>query len=145
MDDATWSRDNVRRLEEHYLRAPTPEGQSGKLGDSADWELSRRLVVRPVHHDGTFLDLGCADGLLMESVQRWAAEGGRRLEPYGLDASERLVALARERLPRWHDRFLSATRLTGRRPAASTTCTRWSTWCQRAAARTGCAASCGRW
>lgn len=112
VDDATWSRDNVRLLEEHYLRAPTPEGQSGKLGDAADWALSRRLVVRPVHHDGTFLDLGCANGLLMESVQRWAAEGGRRLEPYGLDASERLVSLARERLPQWHDRFFVGNALT---------------------------------
>jgi SAM-dependent methyltransferase len=112
VDDATWSVDTVRLLEEHYLRAPTPEGQSGKIGDAADWELSRRLVVRPAHHDGTFLDLGCANGLLMESVHRWAAEDGRRLDPYGLDASERLVALARQRLPHWGDRFFVGDALT---------------------------------
>jgi hypothetical protein len=110
VDDTTWTRDTVRLLEEHYLRAPTPEGQSGKGGDAALWELSRRLVVRPVDHDGTFLDLGCANGLLMESVHRWGAEDGRRLDPYGLDASERLVALARRRLPHWHDRSSWATR-----------------------------------
>ena len=112
VDDATWSRDTVRLQEEHYLRAPTPEGQSGKGGDAADWELSRRLVVRPAHHDGTFLDLGCANGLLMESVHRWAAEEGRRLDPYGLDASQRLLALARRRLPHWHDRFFVGDALT---------------------------------
>jgi hypothetical protein len=112
VDDATWTRDNVRLLEEHYLRSPTPEGQSGKGGDAADWELARRLVVRPVHHDGTFLDLGCANGLLMESVHRWGAEDGRWLDPYGLDASERLVALARERLPHWRDRFFIGDALT---------------------------------
>jgi SAM-dependent methyltransferase len=112
VDDATWTRDTVRLLEEHYLRAPTPEGQSGKTGDPALWELSRRLVVRPAHHDGTFLDLGCANGLLMESVHRWAAEDGRRLDPYGLDASERLVAFARRRLPHWHDRFFVGDALT---------------------------------
>jgi hypothetical protein len=112
VDDATWSRDTVRLLEEHYLRAPTPEGQSGKHGDAGDWRLARRLVVRAVHRDGTFLDLGCANGLLMESVHRWAAEDGRHLEPYGLDASTRLVALARARLPRWHDRFFVGDALT---------------------------------
>jgi 2-polyprenyl-3-methyl-5-hydroxy-6-metoxy-1,4-benzoquinol methylase len=112
LDDATWSRDVVRLLEEHYLRSPTPEGQSGKGGGAADWELARRLVIRPAHHDGTFLDLGSANGLLMESVHRWAAEEGRRLEPYGLDASARLVALARERLPHWRDRFFVGDALT---------------------------------
>ncbi len=112
VDDAVWTRDTVRLLEEHYLRAPTPEGQSGKHGDAADWELSRRLVVRPMHHEGTFLDLGCANGLLMESVHRWAAEDGRQIEPYGLDASERLVALARSRLPRWSDRLFVGDALT---------------------------------
>lgn len=105
VDDGTWTRDSVRLLEEHYLRATTAQGQSGKGGDEADWELSRRLVLRPVHHDGTFLDLGCANGLLMESVARWGAEVGRRIEPYGLDASARLVALARRRLPHLWDRF----------------------------------------
>jgi len=116
VDDATWTHDTVRLLEEHYLRAPTPEAQSGKSGDAALWELSRRLVVRPVHHDGTFLDLGCANGLLMESVHRWAFEDGRALEPYGLDASERMVALARTRLPHWNDRFFVGDALTWRPP-----------------------------
>ena len=116
VDEATWTRDTVRLLEEHYLRAPTPEGQSGKRGDAADWELARRLVVRPAHHDGTFLDLGCANGLLMESVHRWAAEEGRALEPYGLDASERIVALARSRLPHWSDRFFVGDVLTWQPP-----------------------------
>jgi SAM-dependent methyltransferase len=112
VDDATWTRDGGRLLEEHYLRAPTPEGQSGKLGTAADWELARRVVVRPIDHDGTFLDLGCANGLLMESVHRWAAADGRHVEPYGLDLSERLVALARSRLPLWHDRFFVGDALT---------------------------------
>lgn len=112
VDDGTWVRDNVRVLEEHYLRAPTPEAQSGKTGDPALWEISRRLVVRAAHHGGTFLDVGCANGLLMESVHRWAAEDGTTLEPYGVDASARLVELARSRLPHWRDRLYVGDALT---------------------------------
>lgn len=48
---------------------------------------------------------GCANGLLMESVVSWAEESGHRVEPYGLDHSPALAALARRRLPRWADRI----------------------------------------
>lgn len=41
----------------------------------------------------------------MESLCRWAAADGIELRPYGLDFSERLVALARSRLPEWADRI----------------------------------------
>lgn len=41
----------------------------------------------------------------MESVVRWAAEDGFRVEPYGVDLIPSLAALARERLPRWKDRI----------------------------------------
>ena len=56
--------------------------------------------------DGSFLDIGCANGLLMESVVQWAGKDGHCLEPYGLDISEKLAELARQRLPRWRDRIL---------------------------------------
>lgn len=58
-----------------------------------------------IDRDGSFLDLGCANGLLMESVVLWAGERGHRIEPYGVDISPALVALARERLPQWHERI----------------------------------------
>lgn len=116
VSDATWTRDSVRLLEEHHLRSPTPEGQSGKFGDASEWELSRRLVVRALHHDGTFLDLGCANGLLMESVERWAAEDGLLIDPYGVGASARLVALARQRLPRLGDHLYVGDVLNRRPP-----------------------------
>lgn len=41
----------------------------------------------------------------MESLAAWAGEDGYRLEPYGLDLIDSLVALARNRLPRWEDRI----------------------------------------
>jgi hypothetical protein len=41
----------------------------------------------------------------MESVAAWARADGHAVEPYGLDISEKLVDLARRRLPRWQDRI----------------------------------------
>jgi hypothetical protein len=38
-----------------------------------------------VDADGSFLDVGCSSGHLMECLQLWAAEDGITLEPWGLD------------------------------------------------------------
>jgi SAM-dependent methyltransferase len=88
-----------------YLAGETPWQQSGKSGDLAGWERGRRPIMAAVERDGTFLDVGCANGFLMESVQAWGAEGGLQIEPYGLDISAELAELARRRLPQWADRI----------------------------------------
>lgn len=103
--EASYYADNQRLLEPAYLRATTVEGGSGFGGSPAYWRQRRGPIVDGVHKDGTFCDLGCANGLLMESVQKWAAERGITLEPYGLDISAQLIERARERLPQWRDRF----------------------------------------
>ncbi len=54
---------------------------------------------------GTFLDVGCANGLLMESIVTWCAERGLRVEPSGIDLAPALVELAQRRLPQWADRI----------------------------------------
>jgi SAM-dependent methyltransferase len=92
-------------LEPAYLAATDPRGQSGFRGDAVRWEPARRPIARAIHRDGTFLDVGCANGLLMESIATWAAEDGVAIEPYGLDLSAKLAALARQRLPQWADRI----------------------------------------
>ena len=92
-------------LENAYLAGTNPRQQSGFARDESAWERFRRPVVAPVHRDGTYLDIGCASGLLMECVVRWAAEDGHGIEPYGLDFSEKLAELARQRLPAWRDRI----------------------------------------
>lgn len=112
VDDDSWIRDSVHLLEEHYLREETVTGQSGKSGDLASWEAARRVVVDAIHRDGTLLDLGCANGLLMESVHRWAAEAGYAIEPHGLELSERLAGVAGRRLPQWQDRVYIGNALT---------------------------------
>ncbi len=88
-----------------YLAGDNPRAQSGHSGDEVRWEQARRLIVDAIDRDGTFLDVGCASGHLMETVQVWAAADGFALEPYGLDISPKLAELARTRLPNWRDRI----------------------------------------
>ena len=94
--------DGVRgSLEGPYLSADDLRGGSGFRGDAGRWERARRPIASAVDRDGTFLDVGCANGLLVESLVAWTGEDGRRIEPYGLDLIPSLAALARKRLPRW--------------------------------------------
>lgn len=103
--EADYYANNVRLLEPAYLRANTPYGGSGFGGGAARWRERRGMIVDGVHKAGTFLDVGCANGLLMESVRDWAAERGIAIEPYGVDIAPGLVELARRRLPHWADRI----------------------------------------
>jgi hypothetical protein len=89
----------------HYLATNDPHAQSGFTGDAARWEAARRAIVRGIDGPGSLLDVGCANGLLMESLVRWSAFP---IEPYGVDFADGLVALARRRLPGWADRFFLA-------------------------------------
>lgn len=93
--------------EQKYLATANPLLQSGFGRDEEDWGRYRRVVTRPIDRNGTFLDIGCANGYLMESVTRWASLAGHNIEPYGLDISHKLADLARRRLPDWKDRIFT--------------------------------------
>jgi len=73
----------------------------------------RRPIADAVHRPGTFLDIGCANGLLMESIARWAPFP---VEPYGLDFAPQLVAEARRRLPQWAHRIFEGDARTWQPP-----------------------------
>lgn len=107
-----WYHRNQELLEAAYLAAGSPQQQSGLGGDAAHWERRRRVVAEAIDRDGSFLDVGCTNGLLMETVSAWAAERGLRVEPYGLDISPGLAAFARARLPRWADRVFVGNAVT---------------------------------
>ncbi|HEY3005482.1 MAG TPA: class I SAM-dependent methyltransferase, partial [Kribbellaceae bacterium] len=104
--------DNLRLIEPAYLRATTAEGGSGSGAGPAEWRARRGTIVDGIVADGTFLDLGCANGHLMDCVRRWAGEHGLSIEPYGVDIGPRLVDLARRRLPHWADRIEVGNALT---------------------------------
>ncbi|NKB72624.1 MAG: SAM-dependent methyltransferase [Candidatus Latescibacteria bacterium] len=106
IDEEAWHEEISGALTQAYLAAASPSGQSGHSGDAAVWRAARYLNTKALKGDGSFLDIGCANGLLMESVVLWAGESGLAIEPYGLDISAELVDLARRRLPQWAGRIV---------------------------------------
>lgn len=105
IDEAQWHAKVEEVVIDAYLASDDPRVQSGKSGDEKAWRWARELVLDALEADGSILDVGCANGYLMESLHRWAAERGRVVEPYGLEISARMAALARRRLPHWDDRI----------------------------------------
>lgn len=92
MNDVYYLR-TLELLEESYLEADAKgdlAGGSGSGGGLKRWEQKRRVLATAFDHDGTWLDVGCANGLLMETLTKWTAEAGLRIEAYGLDLSARL-------------------------------------------------------
>jgi 2-polyprenyl-3-methyl-5-hydroxy-6-metoxy-1,4-benzoquinol methylase len=116
LDEHEFYADNQRTLEPAYLRGTTPRQASGFGGDAREWEQARRHITEGIAGDGTFLDVGCANGLLMESVAAWCAERGLAIEPYGVDISPALAELARRRLPQWADRIWVGNAVNWRPP-----------------------------
>jgi len=100
IDDAGWHAATAALVVPAYLAAETPQGGSGSSRDEAGWEYARSLIADGVEPGQSFLDVGCANGLLMESMAAWSG-----VEPYGLDISPELAELARQRLPHWADRI----------------------------------------
>lgn len=82
--------------------------QSGWGSTPERWRLGREVILEAVPHSGSFLDIGCANGLLLECLMLWAAERGVELIPYGIDVSSELVKLAQLRLPSFTQNFVAA-------------------------------------
>jgi SAM-dependent methyltransferase len=113
IDDAKWFAEMAGIFESAYLAGDNPRAQSGFGGDEARWEAARRPVAEAIDGAGTFLDVGCASGHLLESLVRWTPH---RIEPYGVDLAPALAELARRRLPQWADRIFVGNALTWEPP-----------------------------
>ena len=102
-----WFDANKHVLETAYLAGTQPWQQSGvglrTLRTAMDWEVLRRPITDCIISSGSFLDVGCANGYLLECILRWTQERGLQVTPYGLDFSEKLVEVARQRLLHYAD------------------------------------------
>ena len=101
-----------KTLEDAYLRREEPWRQSGMSGPLERWVSLRKPVADCVDRSGSFLDIGCANGYLLECCIEWTAERHINIEPYGVDFSEKLVELAMHRLPQYKDNFFIGNAFT---------------------------------
>ena len=72
--------------------------QSGFSGGAERWYAERSPILDALD-SGELLDMGCANGYLLECLVRWGRARGIHLTPHGLDCAPGLIALARQRLP----------------------------------------------
>ena len=95
----------LRELEASYVRESDPIRQSGFAGGPERWRLEREPILEPIRQDGEILDIGCANGYLLECLVAWAYERGISLTPFGVDQGSHLIALARQRLSEYTAHF----------------------------------------
>lgn len=95
-------------LEVAYLETDDPLLQSGYSGGPDRWRAERTPILDAVTTDGDLLDVGCANGHLLECLRGWAGERGVTLTPFGVDISARLIDVARRRLPSFEKNFYVA-------------------------------------
>jgi len=97
--------EHLRALEDSYCTETDPIRQSGFGGGPERWRTEREPILDAVDTDGDFLDVGCANGYLLECLVAWARERGHHLTPHGLDFGPRLIQMAKERLPNFASNF----------------------------------------
>jgi SAM-dependent methyltransferase len=97
--EETWQQRVSAALAAAYLGEDDPRWQSGFDGDADLWREARALILDAIPRNGSFLDVGCANGHLLESIATWAAERGLELTLYGLELDADLADAARRRLP----------------------------------------------
>lgn len=100
-----WFSEMSSKLEESYLAGDTPWQQSGFFGPEEIWIKCRKPIEKCIVSSGTFLDIGCANGYLLECLIEWTRVRGIKITPFGLDISEKLIDLSKQRLPKYKYNF----------------------------------------
>ena len=109
IDEVEWHAEMRRLITPAYLAAQTPWEGSGKTGSAQDWEYARSHIAHAIDRPGSFLDVGCANGYLLECLPRWTPY---ELDRYGVDIAPDLVDRARTRLPDLADHLFVGNALT---------------------------------
>jgi SAM-dependent methyltransferase len=88
-----------------YLSETEPRRQSGHGGDLFYWRHVRGMILEAIFYGGSFIDIGCANGHLIESLSSWISQSGVQVDFYGLEISKMLYDLAVRRLPAYSERL----------------------------------------
>lgn len=116
-DFVAWDQRTRALLEEAYLAGGAGPGGAGSTDRSEGaWRAKRVHLSVPMDADGTWLDVGCANGHLLATLPAWTAERGVRIEPHGLELLPRVAALARTLLPHLAERIWTGSAMTWEPP-----------------------------
>jgi SAM-dependent methyltransferase len=96
---------HLAALERAYLSETDPIRQSGFAGGGERWYAERSPILEAITGSGEILDVGCANGYLLECLVQWGRARGISLSPSGLDCSAGLIELARRRQPQHAEAF----------------------------------------
>lgn len=107
--DERWLNNLKKDIDESYLRHSEPWKQAGFMLSEEDWTTCRKPIADCIQKSGTFLDINCSNGYLLESILKWTAARGLEITPYGIDLSAKLIALAKQRLPKYADNLSVGT------------------------------------
>jgi SAM-dependent methyltransferase len=88
-----------------YLSHSDPMLQSGFGGGPERWRQEREPILDAVNRSGAFIDIGCANGYLLQCLIDWGRGRNLALTPYGVDFSPELIALARQRFRGFESNF----------------------------------------
>lgn len=72
-------------------------------GEMSEWRQQRERIGELLQ-EGTVLDIGCANGLLMACLAEWS---GKKLDAYGVDADPDMIARARLLFPERASHFVT--------------------------------------
>ncbi len=112
-----WDRRTIDELEAPYLSGGAgPQGSGAGSSSEGEWRAKRQQLAIPMDTDGTWLDIGCANGHLLVTLPAWAAERGVHIEPHGLELIPSLADRARELHPSLAARIWAGTAMTWRPP-----------------------------
>jgi hypothetical protein len=106
----------AREITELYLSKDNPRAQSGHGSDVFWWRHVRSMILEPILSDGTFIDIGCANGHLIESLDKWMQNTDVAVQFYGLELSKGLFDLAVQRLPAFSARLFHGNALYWKPP-----------------------------
>jgi hypothetical protein len=74
-------------------------GSGSRHASLGDWRAKRQHLSIPMDRDGSWLDVGCANGFLLATLPSWCAERDLAIEPHGLELLPRVAELARRLRP----------------------------------------------
>jgi hypothetical protein len=89
----------LAELERSYLSTDDPIRQSGFGGGPERWRQEREPILDAIEVSGDLLDVGCANGYLLECLVEWGRGRSLDIVPHGVDFGARLIEEARRRLP----------------------------------------------